>query len=146
MIINWTESRLKVVPVKGKGNIILQPGNNEVDESLWNECRGILTRDIKAGRVKEVHVKKEEKIIEPEKKGPGGKILKPAEKVTTVKGKGLKDLSLEEAEAVVNETFALDTLKKWKKTESRDSIRTAIMNQIETVEKFGENKKEDKDK
>lgn len=144
MIIEQTENRVNVIPCVERNGVVnnkitLLPGCNDVDDELWKKARGSVKDKIERGLIKERHAKVEEKEV------PIPNTNKKR-KVTTIDSKDLKDLEPEEAEKVIKDTFNLKTLKKWKKAESRDSVRNVILNQIEQVEKHGEEKPKGEEK
>jgi hypothetical protein len=47
----------------------------------------------------------------------------------------IKDMTSEEAEELIRNTYDVKLLKKWKADESRESVRAALFNQIEEMEK-----------
>jgi hypothetical protein len=150
MLVEWTKMKVKVVPIIGLNgkvaeNIILLPGVNDVDDDKWNQARSCVDKDIRTNRIIEKHVTLQEKEVEVKNKETD-EVKK--EKKVVVKGKTLKQLSLDQASKIVENTFNLDTLNKWKEKESRDSIRALIMTQLEKVEKEGESaeKKKSRDR
>jgi len=140
MIVKWKKERLKVIPYKVKnvlaGKIILLPGYNDVDEKEWVHAR-VGVKDLIGKDIIEVatEVKKTVKKVED----PVTKEVTEKTEVTII-SKKFKALSLEKASEIVADTYNMETLKKWKKNESRDSIRKDISNQIDKIEKYGEEK------
>lgn len=165
MIIKWTGSGIKMCPVIGSGikttgTIMLHPGNNEVNKDDWAMARQHCLNEINSGDPKgeiidtvNSTIEVKEELIEVDIIDPTTnqqvidartqKVRTEKKKVNkvTITVKEFKKLKLEEAEAIVKETFALETLKKWEKKESRDSVRAEIKNQIEIVETYHEDKK-----
>jgi hypothetical protein len=135
MIIKWNEARVKVIPTNSGKTIILLPGHNEVSKVSWEGARPNVVGDIASKRIEEIGVE----IDSEDKKGPGGKPSGEV-KITIKEAKALKDLTPEKAEAIVQETYSLDTLKKWKKVESRDSVRAVIADQMDNVNHQGSSK------
>ena len=119
MMLNNKQTR-PVVATGLTGQIILQPGINEVPEAEYAFIRPSLEG---AGLFKS-------KLLE---EGPT-KEAKEGTKVITV-GKSLSECSKEQAEALILETFVVKLLETWKKNEKRDDVRLAIVNQIDEVKK-----------
>jgi hypothetical protein len=153
MIVKWNKDGLKVVPVIGENyqqvdSVTLLPGYNEVKEETWVQARKHCLDEIERGLIEEKDTKVEktsEKVPDP--KDPEKKIDKD---VTKISAKKFKQYAAEEAEELVKDCWNLDTLKKWKKV-AKESVRPVIMDQIERIEKHGEDRKkklkgEDKDK
>lgn len=143
MIIEWTRNKVKVIPctIPETGvvldKIVLLPGMNEVKEEKWKSARHNVLDQINRKIINEIHaeVKVEKKVVEdPETKE------KKSITTTTISAKQLSKIPAKDAEEIVKKTFNLETLKKWKKKESRESVRMEIMNQIEAVETLGEDK------
>lgn len=144
MIIEQTENRVNIIPCVERNGVVnnkitLLPGCNDVDDELWKKARVSVKDKIERGLIKEHHAKVEEKEVPIPNTDKKRKVIK-------IDSKDLKDLEPEEAEEIVKNTFSLKTLGKWKKSESRDSVRNVILNQIEQVEKHGEEKPKGQDK
>lgn len=123
MFLNNKQTR-PVVATGLTGQIILQPGINEVPEAEYAFIKPALES---AGLFKS-------KLLE---EGPT-KEAKEGTKVITV-GKSLAECSKEQAEALILETFDVKLLETWKKNEKRDDVRLAIVNQIDEVKKGPKN-------
>jgi len=145
MIINWTKQGLKTISIKAankaskiKKTVKLLPGFNEVPDDEWKEIKQnpMIQKQIELGIIVEVAEKKE--VKKKVKNGKGEEIEKTV--VESGKAKQLKDLDAEAVVAMVEDTFDVDLLKKWKKEESRDEIRAAIANQLEKILKGGNSK------
>lgn len=119
MFLNNKQTR-PVVATGLTGQIILQPGINEVPEAEYAFIKPALEG---AGLFKS-------KLLE---EGPT-KEAKEGTKVITV-GRSLAECSKEQAEALILETFDAKLLETWKKNEKRDDVRLAIVNQIDEVKK-----------
>lgn len=124
MILNWTKDRVLTA-----GDLIILPGMNEVSDEKYLAVRGDLKIHLEKKALIEVQAQVTTKL-EPETK----------KEITEIKSKTLKELPAREAEQVVSETFNLKTLGGWLKAEARDSVRVSIQNQIDSVEKYGEDK------
>lgn len=131
-----------MIPFKGLGNVAggsiqLLPGNNLVDDNKWNVARKSVEAEIGKSIIevasKLVEVQEEvEEMDEKTKKVT----LKKVKKMVS-KSKSLNELDANEASLIVEDTYSLDTLYKWKDGESRDSVRATILKQIEAVETSG---------
>jgi hypothetical protein len=147
MIVNNTQRGIIYIPVMSgtaqRGSIALVPGNNEVSDDFWNEVKKseAIRRKLGSKQLKEVAVKGVEKEVtkEVEEKTEDGKTKKTKKKVKEKVNEPVpfSEVDASEAEKIVTETYDLKTLKKWKDTESRDSVRLAISKQIEKVDKYG---------
>lgn len=137
MIINWRKERLNVIPITRKvqadkkavvvNKIVLMPGYNEVDDSFYADLKKILKRHLDAGNVEFVQVDK----------GDGSKGKATA--------KTISDLPAEEAAEIVKKTNNPETLKKFKKAEKRDEVRSVIKDRQEEVQDFINKKPNKKD-
>lgn len=123
MFLNNKQTR-PVVATGLTGQIILQPGINEVSEAEYAFIKPALEG---AGLFKS-------KLLE---EGPT-KEAKEGTKVITV-GKSLAECPKEQAEALILETYDVKLLETWKKNEKRDDVRLAIVNQIDEVKKGPKN-------
>ena len=104
------------------------PGNNEVPDNVWKSIRPLVEDQIKSGLIVEVEAKVETKT----KKDPKGKETKEV----VINAKSFKDMDPEKAEAIIQDTYDIDSLKTWKK-KAPESIRILISEQIEKIEKEG---------
>lgn len=126
-LINWKQDRIKGVPIRSgkikkgavqsKKNVIFLPGWNEIDEKTWKVIEGNCQLRLKDGQLE---------------------VLK-----LTVDGKEqlitftqLRKENSEKAVEVIQNTFSVETLKKWKKSTEDAEIRLAIVNQIEKIENY----------
>jgi hypothetical protein len=119
IIQNKTKHVKGLVDPKSGKKLYLLPGNNQVSAEVWEAVRPHASNEIGKTLI-EVAGKTTEK---------DGKLV--------IEDKGIKQLSTQEAEAVVAGTYDLKTLNEWKASETRDSIRLAIMKQIDAVEAVG---------
>ena len=109
--------------VTGATLCTLLPGINEVPTDRWLKVRG----DAKAAG----HLKGDlEEIGVTE-------IAETKDKPSTLKFKDFKDFEMDEQERLVKDTFNLTTLEAWKKSNSKDSTRAVILNQIDVVNQEG---------
>jgi len=146
MIVEWTKDRVNVIPCLGSGGLIvskvvLLPGFNDIPDDQWNQARINAKDDIDRKIIVEVSPEKKEEKIKAKDPKSG---IETETTVVSYTGKSLKKMTPTEAEDIVKGTFNLMTLKKWNKAESRDSIKAAIMNQIDMVEKYGEDQAKQK--
>ena len=122
MILKFNEARaLMTEHTEGEPMIRIMPKVNEVDDRQWNLVRPHLLHKIAAGLIVEV-----------------GATVKKDGKTEAYVGKKLSEFSAQEAEALVAETLDVALLEKWKKIETRDAVRLAIVNQIEEMKKAPE--------
>ena len=153
MLVKWTEQRVRIVPYIGDnkqvmGQVTLLPGVNDIEDSIWNKARGLVKDLIDRGLIIELHTQEKEQKVEEEvevekeltdpesKKKVKAKVKeKKSKTVKVVSGKELSKIPIQDAEKLVSETFNMETLLKWKKTEGRDSVRAVIREQIEKIEK-----------
>jgi hypothetical protein len=129
IILEWTADCVKYVGDK----LFLNTGSNEVEVSSWERLRWTVADIVVAEGTKLSEAqRKEGRIIEimadiaVDPKNPQKAEVKAAAT--------LKDMEVQEAIAVVSECSNLDTLKAWKKRESRDSVLLAINEQVAKVE------------
>jgi len=146
--------------------LVLSPGHNEISNEDWELIEPHLKDQIENGFIKPVaklvenkvdsdrvekiqnklkeveetinktEDKKEKKELEKEKKELE-EALSKVKKKDKLQPVSLEDLDSEEASKIVQDTFNLETLRNWKKSEGRESVRVSIMNQIEEIEKPG---------
>lgn len=118
MLVKFTENRALMVPIAdGLPLLRIFPGVNEVEDATWNKVRDTVKTKLDAGKLVELHAtsKKDQKGVE------------------TFTGKTLKDLDHNAAESCVKDCLDRDLLDRWKKLETRDSVRLAISNQLEEL-------------
>lgn len=138
MIIEKKTTGILIVPVlTGGDDIQLMGGMNEVDNKLWGDVRDSV---MPHPHLKEHHVDRieEEKKVEKKviKNKDGSEEIKETEKTFfKISAKAFKKLNAEKALPIVEKTYSLDLLNRWKKTISKESVRIAVMEQIEKVEK-----------
>jgi hypothetical protein len=138
-IVNNTGRRCVTITQIKQGapvsSFTFMPGINFVSEEMLNSCKADLELHFKEGTFKIEHKKKVES-----KEGKDGK------KEKVLASKEFKDLTAEECEAIIKKTYDRAKLNKLKKAETRDSVRVALQNQIEDLEKFRrKHLEEDKD-
>lgn len=122
MIVKLNENRVIMLPAKdGEPMLRLIPGINEVPDPQWNIAKKSLEPKLAVKLIEEMGS-------------------------TTVKGKGqnapdvsvgktLKDFNFSEAESIIKQTLDVKLLETWKKSEERQDVRLAILNQIEEMQK-----------
>jgi len=138
MIINWAKKDAglltvsKVIDNKIVKTLFLLPGHNEIDDADWEGIKGQLLDKIKDGTIIpiEVETKKSIEVNGKEK----------TKKITTTK---FSEFPANKALEIVEDTFDINVLKKWKAKESRDEIRAAIAQQIELVKDPKKQKEKD---
>lgn len=119
MLVKFEEKRVLMVPHEAGAPLIrLLPGVNDVDDAAWAKARVNLKEKLAARQVIEVGA-----TVKKEKDGE------------VVVGKKFSDLGAEEAEGVVADTNDVELLAKWKSTEKRDSVRLAIANRVDALNK-----------
>lgn len=139
MIINWKKEKAGLLTVSKTTNgaivktVSILPGHNEIEDDDWEGIKSQLQSKIDAGHMEVV----EEEVVK-EIELENGKTKNKKSIVTK-----LNELESETALEIVENTFDLKTLKKWKKSETRDEIRAAISDQIEFVKDPNPNKKKD---
>ena len=134
IFLEWTADCIKHIENK----TFLNTGINELDVATWERVRWMVTdivvaegtrltdEEKKIGRIIEVGAT----VEAPASKGTD----KPATGAAKVKSaKTLADFGPSEAEKLVRDTNSLKTLEAWKKSESRDSVRVAILEQIDVI-------------
>jgi hypothetical protein len=138
MIVIWNEQRIKTVSIIARGvkhkkevleklsgspRIVLYPGVNEVNDADFTVAREHLENDIKLKRIE---------ILE--KRVPGK--TEDGKNTTIPEPKTLKDFNAEKCRALIDQVNEPETLKKWKKRETRDEIRNAIQNRMDEIAEF----------
>jgi signal recognition particle subunit SEC65 len=129
VLIEWTGDNLKYIADK----VFLNTGINEVPASEWERLRWMVEDIIVDPAKVSEKERKEGRIIErfATVEAPKGKDTKSIVKTA----KSINDLDDLEAIAVIEETNSIATLNKWKKASGKDSIRVAINDQIEKINK-----------
>lgn len=129
VLIEWTGDNLKYIADK----VFLNTGINEVPAADWERLRWMVEDIIVDPAKVSEKERKEGRIIErfATVEAPKGKDTKSIVKTA----KTLNDLDDLEAIAVIEETNSIATLNKWKKASGKDSIRVAINDQIEKINK-----------
>lgn len=136
MIVKWNPPNggLFVVPNDNGNDLVLQPGPNEVPTATWKTSRRHVLDRIERGDIVEVGVELATESV-PEKKGPGGKVLEPAQEEGGLKTvTEFAGLGINEASALALETTSLVTLKAWLEPETRGAVATALRKQIQKME------------
>lgn len=135
IFLEWTADCIKHIVDK----TFLNTGINELEVSVWERIRWMVADVVvpegtrlsddekKMGRIIEVGATVEAPAAP---KGTDKPSTAPA-KVKSAKTLG--DFAPEEAEKLVRDTNSLKTLEAWKKSESRDSVRVAIIEQIDVI-------------
>lgn len=131
MIVEWSKTRLKIIPVKnldskitgGVNSVKLLPGKNEIPDDLWEE----LKKFSSVRKSIELEFLVEGETVETEK-GKDGKPLKGKKVI----GKTISDYKGKGALKLIKETYNLETLEQWKKDE-RSDIRLAIEERIKEI-------------
>jgi len=134
IFLEWTADCIKHIENK----TFLNTGINELDVATWERVRWMVAdivvaegtrltdEEKKIGRIIEVGAT----VEAPASKGTD----KPVTGAAKVKSaKTLADFGPSEAEKLVRDTNSLKTLEAWKKSESRDSVRVAILEQIDVI-------------
>lgn len=129
VLIEWTGDNLKYIADK----VFLNTGINEVPAADWERLRWMVEDLIVDPAKVSEKERKEGRIIErfAVVEAPKGKDPKSVVKTA----KSINDLDDLEAIAVIEETNSIVTLNKWKKASGKDSIRVAINDQIEKINK-----------
>ena len=129
ILLRWTADCIKYIGDK----LFLTTGTNEVDVASWEKLRWTVA-DITVPEGTSLSKQEEEegRIIELVSKVIVGKDGKTAsvEAAATI-----KDLDIKDAIKVIGDCDRIVTLEAWKEVESRDSVRAAILNRLEAIEK-----------
>lgn len=129
IFLEWTGDNLKYIADR----VFLNTGINELSVADWERLRWM---------VADIVVPDGTRLTDDEKKA--GRIIEVAAVVEASKAAGstaarvksakrLSDLPAEEAEKLVRDTNNLATLQGWKKTEDRETVRIAIIEQIDVI-------------
>lgn len=136
VLIEWTGDNLKYIADK----VFLNTGINEILAADWERLRWMVADLIVDPAKLRESERKEGRIIEKfatvEAPKPPKDDKTPVDTKSTIKAaKSINDLDDLEALAVIEETNSIATLNKWKKASGKDSIRVAINDQIEKINK-----------
>lgn len=153
-LIEWTGLGIKHIATP-EGNAICLPGAiTPVPTAIWALSRdwfkdlivtstaGIDKKDLDHGRFIEHHVKVSVEEI-PEKKGPGGKVVKEASTGTVVEAKDLADLEDSEARKIIDkivDPLILEGYLANDALDSKASLKGAIERRLKVVEEKGKRK------
>lgn len=141
MIIEKTTTGILVVPILN-GNITVNEihlvgGMNEVDDKTWGDVResvmphkSLIEHHVVSEKKEEVREKYTIKNKDNEEE-----IRERTKVIYKISARKFGKLSAEEALEIVEKTYSLDLLNKWKKAAGKESVRIAVMGQIEKVEK-----------
>lgn len=141
MIIEKTTTGILYIPiVAGEievDHIILIGGMNEVDDKLWGQIREAVMphKNLKEHHVKDIKTEKIEEEYTIKNKDGEEEIRKREKIIHKISATKFSKLAPEEALAIVEKTYSLDVLEKWKKVAGKETVRLAVMNRIEKVEK-----------
>jgi len=137
MIVKWNKPNAGIKFIQGKrGDVILKPGGNEIDNETWEGVSHHVKLDPERNFI--------EVIADEEKtdKAPAGLSKKQAEKYadkdgkfTVNKPKKLTDIGPEKAIDIIRDTWDVETLKLWRRSEDREDVRVEISKQIEEINK-----------
>jgi hypothetical protein len=128
ILVEWTADNIKYIADK----VFLNTGINEIDVTAWERVRWMVEDIIVAeGASIPSDAKKEGRIIE--RAAEVVKAAKPTGPATVKSAESIGDMTSSEAERMVAECNSLSTLEAWKKTESRDSVRLAIIAKIDEI-------------
>ena len=124
-LINWKQNRIKGVPVRSgkikkgivqsKRNIIFLPGWNEINEKDWKSIEKNCQLRLNDGQLEVLKVNGSDKLLS------FSELLKENSEKTV---------------EVIQNTFSVETLKKWKKSTEDSEVRLAIVNQIEKINNY----------
>lgn len=146
MLVFWKKENIKVIPIhankaldmgfkklSGKGQIVLQPGWNDVNDGDWEYAATIesIQRQLEEGDLKVQGG--EEKEVEVNYGEAKKKVKKTAPKPFT-------ELTPKAAKGLVKDTNSIETLEGWLDADSRDEVRLAIQKRLDEVKSHGENK------
>ena len=137
MLVNWTFTGVKAIPVRGnsKEMVILGPGYNQVDDEQWAGCRDLVLCQIANGDI----VEEWQDVEKGGKQDVPNAVFSvrsddPKLAATTVRVPiTFKEITRKRIDAVIAETFNPKTLQAWYDDESRDDVRVKIFRQIEGV-------------
>jgi hypothetical protein len=113
-IVNNKHARV----INAGDHVVLLPGNNDVPAEGWEEAKEIkiIQGFLKEGSLVEV----------------SGAAAKASEQ------KGLGDLTVPEAQKLIDETFDRDLLATWRKADERKGVLEAIDAQLDLIKHAGE--------
>ena len=147
MIIEKKTTGVLVVPVL-QGIVItseihLLGGMNEVDDKTWGDVRDSV---MPHKSLIEHHVVSEKKEEVKEKytiknKDNEEEIRERTKVIYKISARKFGKLSAEEALEIVEKTYSLDLLNKWKKAAGKESVRIAVMARLKKLKKGKLNKK-----
>lgn len=138
MLVNWTNSRVKVIQVpSSKEMVVLAPGYNQIPDAQWKECRDLVLCQIADGVIVEewLDVEKNGKqhndsVFRGNATMPGDDPKQP--NVVRIPAT-FKDITRKRTNQVIEETFNPKTLQVWYDDESRDDVRVKIFKQLEGI-------------
>jgi hypothetical protein len=136
MLVNWTFTGVKAIPVRGnsKEMVVLGPGYNQVDDGQWAGCRDLVLCQIANGDIVE-----EWQDVEKDGKEDKNAVFRvrhddPKLAATTVRVPiTFKEITRKRIKDVIAETYNPKTLQAWYDDESRDDVRVLIFRQLEGV-------------
>lgn len=111
--------------------IVILPGNNFIDAGLYKLIREDLALLINSGKITEVNIE----TLEMEKTSYTKGAPKKQEIVSDMEVLDLSDMSIRQAQAVIRDTYNLQTLKEIEsgEIETRDSVLKVVRSQIRKI-------------
>jgi len=130
-LLNWKLANVKIVPknspkskrgdkenkVGTKEFIHLLPGYNEVDDSEWEQIKNNCKPRLEDNNL----------VLLTKKEG---------DKEIIVSFSDIAKDNPDKAVEIVNQTYNISLLEKWKSETSRDELRSAIFNQIDAIKNY----------
>jgi hypothetical protein len=136
MLVNWTFTGVKVIPVGsgGKEMVVLGPGYNQVDDTQWAGCRDLVLCQIANGDIVEEWQDVEKDGKEHKNATFSVRHDDPKLASTTVRIPiTFKEITRKRIKDVIAETLNPKTLQAWYDDESRDDVRVLLFRQLEGV-------------
>ena len=147
MLVNWTYGDVNIVPLskldargiaRPVGQYTLLPGINDIPENKWEQIKlGVKNSPyqgfLKVVKSKIVEVEKEvEEVVKNKTTGKTEK-KKIKKKVKEEKAISFDKIDNDEALALIDECYNLETLEMWRKLDIEKNIKNAIDEKAEAI-------------
>ena len=131
MLVNYKKANIMAVEIGvGKSKLILVPGVNVLDDTIWKEAEKNLANQIKAGTVVPIY-----KVTK--KTGKDGKETEIKESVTP------DEIPNNQLDSVINEIQSENEADKFINASTKESVRAKAANRKNAISKEIEDKKKD---
>jgi hypothetical protein len=131
MLVNYKKANIMAIEIGvGKSKLVLVPGVNVLDDTIWKDAEKNLESQIKAGTVVPIY-----KVTK--KTGKDGKETETKEPVTP------DEIPNNQLDSVINEIQSENEADKFINASTKESVRAKAANRKNAIAKEIEDKKKD---